>query len=150
MTLVERDRKARSFHIANVTAKALKPLIYKTVDRASYLMTDDLRTYLPIGQQFAGHGTVNHSANEYVRNAEGIRASFYHVNTAECFFSLCKRAVFGAHPSISEAHLHRYLVEWDFKFNSRKISDGERTAMIAKQADGKRLMYQRPAKALDN
>jgi transposase-like protein len=147
VTLVERDGKARLFHVANVTAKILKPIIYQIVDRASYLMTDELATYQPIGKQFTGHGTVHHTKNEYVRNAQNIRAAFYHINTAECFFSLCKRAVFGTHHSLSEAHLFRYLAEWDFKWNSRTVTDGQRTAMIAQQMQGKRLMYQRPAKA---
>jgi hypothetical protein len=44
---------------------------------------------------------------------------FLHVNTTECRFGLMKRAVFGAHHNVSEAHLHRYLVEWDFKWNRR-------------------------------
>jgi hypothetical protein len=68
-----------------------------------------------------------------------------HINTAECRFSLMKRSVFGAHHSISEAHSFRYLREWDFRWNTWSISDGERTAILARQAEGKRLMYQRPA-----
>jgi transposase-like protein len=81
LALVERDGEARSFHLANVTAKLLKTLIYKTVDRASYLMTDELATYQAIGHQFTAHGTVHHKAGEYTRDAEGIRAAFYHTNT---------------------------------------------------------------------
>jgi hypothetical protein len=69
---------------------------------------------------------------------------FIHVNTAECRFSLMKRAVFGTHHSISEAHLPRYLAEWDFKWNTRKISDGERAAIVLKGAEGKRLTYRQP------
>jgi hypothetical protein len=52
-----------------------------------------------------------------------------------------KRAVFGAHHSISEAHLSRYLAEWDFKWNTRSINDGERAALALKGAEGKRLTY---------
>ena len=63
---------------------------------------------------------MNHSADEY-----GRLGGFVHVNTAECRFSLMKRAVFGTHHSISEAHLPRYLAEWDFKWNTRKMTDGE-------------------------
>ena len=99
-------------------------------------MTDELASYDKVGKEFAGHTTVNHSADEYVR-----LGGFAHVNTAECHFSLMKRAVFGPHHSISEAHLSRYLTEWDFKFNTRKISDGERAALIAKGIEGKRLTY---------
>jgi transposase-like protein len=55
-----------------------------------------------------------------------------------------KRAVYGTHHSISEAHLPRYLAEWDFKWNTRKTKDGERAALIAKGIAGKRLTYRPP------
>jgi hypothetical protein len=107
-------------------------------------MTDELQSYLPIGKEFATHTTVNHGANEYVR-FDG----FLHVNTAECRFSLMKRAVFGTHHSISEAHLPRYLAEWDFKWNTRKMKDGERAALALKGIEGKRLTYRISNKAPD-
>ena len=72
---------------------------------------------------------------------------FIHVNTADCRFSLMKRAVFGTHHSISEAHLPRYLAEWDFKWNTRNIGDGERAALALKGAEGKRLTYRQPREA---
>jgi transposase-like protein len=136
LTLVERDGESRSFHIANVKAKTLREAINKTVDRRSYLMTDELVSYESIGDKFVGHGTVTHSANEYVN-----QGGFAHINTAEARFSLMKRAVFGAHHSVSEAHLSRYLGEWDFKWNTRKMKDGERAALIAQGIEGKRLTY---------
>jgi transposase-like protein len=139
LTLVERDGMSHSFHVANVKAKTLRETIYRVADRKSHLMTDELASYTGIGRQFAGHTTVNHSADEYVR-----LGGFAHVNTAECRFSLMKRAVFGTHHSISEAHLPRYLVEWDFKFNTRKMKDGERAALALKGAEGRRLTYQQP------
>lgn len=141
LTLVDRDGESHSFHIANVKAKTLREAIVRTVDRKSYLVTDELVSYGPIGQQdFQGrHSTVNHSANEYVR-----LGAFVHINTAESRFSLMKRAVFGAHHSISEAHLSRYLIEWDFKWNTRKITDGERAAIALKGAEGRRLTYRQP------
>jgi transposase-like protein len=135
MTLVERDGESRSFHVANITSTTLREKMVTTVDRRSKLMTDELGSYAPIGKEFAGHESVNHSADEYVRGDA-------HVNTAEARFSLMKRAVFGAHHSVSEAHLHRYLVEWDFKWNTRKMKDGERAALALKGAEGKRLTYQ--------
>jgi transposase-like protein len=136
MTLVDRDGESRSFHIADVSAKTLREKIVTTVSRQSHLMTDELASYAPIGKEFSGHGTVNHSADEYV-SVDGFR----HINTAECRFSLMKRAVFGTHHSISEAHLHRYLSEWDFKWNTRKMKDGERAAAALKGIEGKRLTY---------
>jgi transposase-like protein len=130
------DGHSYSFHVANVTAKTLRQTIVQVVDRNSYLMTDELASYTKLGREFSGHGTANHSANEYVRGG-----GFWHVNTTECRFSLMKRAVFGTHHSVSEAHLHRYLVEWDFKFNTCKLKNGERAALIAKGIEGKRLTY---------
>jgi hypothetical protein len=105
-------------------------------------MTDELASYEKVGKEFANHGTVNHSANEYVR-----LGGFVHVNTAECRFSLMKRAVYGTHHSISEAHLPRYLSEWDYKWNTRKMPDGERTALAVKGGEGKRLQYRQPREA---
>jgi transposase-like protein len=142
MTLVERDGKSRSFHIANVKAKTLREKIVTTVSRKSHLMTDELASYEKVGKEFANHGTVNHSADEYVR-----LGGFIHVNTAECRFSLMKRAVFGTHHSISQAHLPRYLAEWDFKWNTRNISDGERAAIALEGIEGKRLTYRQTNEA---
>jgi transposase-like protein len=136
LALVDRDGESRSFHVADVTSKTLREKIVANASRKSYLATDELASYESIGKEFSGHGTVNHSADEYVR-----LGGFLHINTAECRFSLMKRAVFGTHHSVSEAHLPRYLVEWDFKWNTRKMKDGERAALIAKGIEGKRLTY---------
>jgi len=141
MTLLERDGEARSFHIADVTAKTLREALVTTASRASYLMTDDNAAYIKVGKEYAGHGSVIHSKNEYARGG------FWHVNTAECHFSLMKRSVFGSHHVISEAHLFRYLAEWDFKFNTRNISDSERTTLMVRGAEGKRLLYDQPRQA---
>jgi hypothetical protein len=102
VALVERDGMSHSFHVANVKAKTLRETIVKVASRKSHLMTDELLSYTGVGKEFAGHTTVNHSADEHVR-----MAGFAHINNAECRFSLMKRAVFGAHHSISEAHLSR-------------------------------------------
>jgi hypothetical protein len=88
-------------------------------------------------KSLSNHEKINHSADEYVRGD-------VYTNTAECRFSLMKRAVYGAHHAISEAHLPRYLAEWDFKWNTRKMKDGERAARALKGAEGKRLTYRQP------
>jgi transposase-like protein len=137
MTLVDREGESRSFHVADVGAETLREKIVTTVSRQSYLSTDEHPSYIPIGKEFKGHGTVNHSADEYVR-----LGGFLHINTAECRFSLMKRAVYGTHHSISEAHMPRYLVEWDFKWNTRKMKDADRAAIALKGIEGKRLTYQ--------
>ena len=77
-------------------------------------MTDDSPVYPAIGRQFAGHGSVNHSIEEYVR------AQFWHTNTVENFFSIFKRGVFGCYFHVSEAHLHRYAAEFDIRFPAQQ------------------------------
>jgi hypothetical protein len=116
----------------------LREAIVKTVDRKSVLMTDEAPHYVNVGKEFYLHGSVNHSKKEFVIIGD------WHTNTAESRSALMKRAVFGTHHSISQAHLQRYLVEWDFKWNTRKATDGERAALALKGIEGKRLMY-RPA-----
>ena len=140
-TLVERDGEVRSFHVTNVNSKTLRPIIVKTASRKSYLMTDESTVYPKIGKEFAGHGTVNHSAKEYVRG------SFWYTNTVESYFALLKRGVYGTFHSLSEAHLYRYLAEFDFRHNTRAMSDAERGDELLKGAKGKRLVYQQPREA---
>jgi transposase-like protein len=135
--LVERDGHSHSFRVANISGDELRPLIVTHADRKSSLMTDEGGQYFHVGKEFARHEKINHSADEYVRGD-------VYTNTAECRFSLMKRAVYGAHHSISEAHLPRYLAEWDFKWNTRKMKDGERAARALKGAEGKRLTYRQP------
>ncbi len=141
VSLVERDGSVRSFHVANVTAKSLRPIIVTHVNRASYLMTDDSTVYPAIGREFAGHGSVNHSAEEYVR------AYFWHTNTVENYFSIFKRGIVGVYHHVSEAHLHRYATEFDFRYNRRAIlgiDDSERASAAIKGIAGKRLTYRQP------
>jgi transposase-like protein len=140
-TLIERDGHARSFHVATVTAKTLRPIIDANTNKASAFMTDESTLYPKIGTTFSMHGTVNHSANEYAR------AYFWHSNTTECYFSLLKRAVFGTFHHVSEAHLHRYTAEQDFKWNTRKATDFDRFETSIPGIIGKRLMYRRPCEA---
>ena len=80
--MIERDGHVRSFHVANVTAKTLRPIIDKNIDQASVLMTDESRLYPKIGTSFANHHTVTHSENEYAR-----LGAYVHINTAEIFFA---------------------------------------------------------------
>ena len=144
VALVERGGETRSFHVANVTAAKLRPIMAEHASRKSYLMTDESKVYPKIGSEFAGHGTVNHSAEEYVR-----MGGFQHVNSAESHFALLKRGVYGTFYNISEAHLHRYLAEFDFRANTRGLSDAERAASLLRGAKGKRLLYQQPDQAQD-
>ena len=139
--LVERGGEVRSFHVANVSSKTLRPIIVKSASRKSYLMTDESPVYPRVGKEFAGHGAVNHSAKEYVRG------TFWYTNSVESYFALLKRGVYGAFHNVSEAHLHRYLAEFDFRHNNRDISDAERADELLRGARGKRLVYQQPNQA---
>jgi len=138
VALVERDGRARSFHVANIHANNVRSVLVTNVDRASHLMTDDARLYWAVGREFASHGTTLHASRKY---AEGDK----HSNNAENFFSIFKRGVIGIYHHMSEAHLHRYTAEFDFRYNTRKITDSERTDAALLGAIGKRLTYRRTA-----
>jgi transposase-like protein len=144
LSLVERDGDVRSHHVANVNGTTLGPIITKQIDKASYIMTDESPVYPPITREFSGHGAVNHSAEEYVR------AAFWHTNTTENYFSILKRGIIGTYHHVSEAHLHRYLAEFDFRYNQRArlgVDDAQRMAKAAKGIAGKRLTYRRASRA---
>ena len=141
-TLVERGGAARSTHVPDITAKTLRKVMFKNISRKSTLMTDT-GGYKNIGRQFARHETVDHSKGEYVR---GDAFS----NTVEGYFAILKRGIFGVFHSVSEAHLHRYLKEFDFRYSNRSglgIEDTERAALALKGAEGKRLTYRQPREA---
>lgn len=139
VALVERDGKVHSFHVETVNRDTLRPILFTQIDRASYLMTDESPVYTKTGREFKGHGTVNHSIKEYVRGV------FWHTNTVESYFSIFKRGITGNYQWVSAKHLKRYLGEFDFRHNSRDITDMERAVLAAKGIAGKRLTYRRTA-----
>jgi transposase-like protein len=135
LTLVERGGRARSFRAANVTADELGGAIRQHVDTSrSHLMTDEWRSYGPVGREFLSHRTVSHGHREYVSGDA-------YTNTVESYFATFKRGVNGVYHSISRAHMDRYLAEFDFRYNSRAASDSDRTIAALKGAEGKRLKY---------
>jgi hypothetical protein len=99
LSLVERGGPVKSFHIADVTAKMVRPLIVTNTNRASMLMSDESKVYTKVGKEFGNHGAVDHSANEYAR-----LGGFIHINTAENFYSILKRGIYGIYHHVSEAH----------------------------------------------
>lgn len=137
--LVERGGRARTFHVANVTGATLAPVLRTQVRRESTLMTDEAGQYRNVGLEFARHGTVNHGKDEYVRGDA-------YSNTAEGYFAILKRGVYGTFHHISQAHLQRYLAEFDFRYSNRQalgIGDTERTDEMLRGIGGKRLTYRR-------
>src|SRR5207302_9457442 len=108
------------------------------IEKRPHLRTNDNNGSLTIGKQFASHETVNHSAKEYVRSDD-------HTNAVEGFFSILKRGVYGIYQHVSEAHLHRYLAEFDFRYSNRArlgIDDVARADIALKGVKGKRLTYE--------
>lgn len=134
VTLVERGGKVRSLHVEHVTGENLKAALIEHVERNAQIHTDESASYSFVLGEFAGHHSVNHKRGEYVRGHA-------HVNTAESCHALLKRGIVGAFHHVSKHHLHRYLGEFDFRFNYRQISDGERTIEAIKGFEGKRLKY---------
>ena len=138
LALVERGGRVRSRHVPNVNGQTLRDVMEQQIDRATYIMTDEAPVYPGIARDFGGHGTVNHSIEEYVR------ASFWHTNTAEGYFSILKRGIVGTYHHVSAGHLHRYLAEFDFRYNERAaqgIDDTQRATKAIEGASGKRLTY---------
>jgi transposase-like protein len=142
VALVERDGKVRSHHVATVNAKTLRPILVQQISRKSYLMTDESTVYPTIGREFAGHGTVNHSIEEYVRTG-----GFHHTNTVENYFSILKRGIVGVYHHVSPQHLKRYVGEFDFRYNTRHVDDMTRAGEALKGITGKRLTYRRTDEA---
>jgi transposase-like protein len=136
LTLVERGGEARSFRMANVTGDQLGGAIRRHVSREAHLRTDSYPSYKKVGKEYASHKTVDHNV-EYVRGDA-------HTNTAENYFSILKRGIDGTYHHVSEAHLPRYLAEFDFRYNNRSgngVTDAERTVRALKGVVGKRLTY---------
>ena len=140
VSLVERGGEKRSYHLATVTAKTLAPILKAQIDGMASLMTDESKLYTKIGKKFAEHGSVNHSAGEYVNPIQ----PWINTNTVESSFAILKRGLYGTFHSVSEQHLQRYATEFDFRWNNRSalgVNDVQRTNAALKGIEGKRLTY---------
>lgn len=141
--LVERGGRVRAHHIPSVNGATLRPIISAHADFRSALMTDQGGEYYHIGKLFSRHEWVNHEADEYVRGDT-------HSNTVEGYFAILKRGVYGTFHHVSEAHLHRYLAEFDFRYSNRAalgIDDANRAERALQGVKGKRLTYQKARSA---
>jgi transposase-like protein len=141
-SLVERDGAVRSTHMPDVRAHNLHEVMDNHASPKSHLMTDEAAAFIDIGWNFASHHVVTHSKDEYVRY-EGKR--IVTTNAVEGFFSILKRGVYGVYQHVSEAHLHRYLSEFDFRYSHREklgVNDVARASLALKGAKGRRLTYE--------
>ncbi len=136
LSLVQRDGGVRSFQLNGTTAREIGAIVNANVSKEAFLITDEARQYQSIGKGY-NHLWVNHSAGEYVDGP-------VHTNTIEGVFSIFKRGMKGVYQHCSEKHLHRYLAEYDFRYNNREaqgVNDSQRVMNGIKGIIGKRLTY---------
>lgn len=143
LSLVERGGGVRSVHVADVRADTVLPIVKENIAKEARVMTDNAATYYQKLGEFAEHGVVDHTSGEYVRGD-------IHTNTVEGYFSIFKRGMKGVYQHCSEKHLHRYLAEFDFRYNNRSavgIEDEQRADRAIRGVVGKRLTYREPSEA---
>lgn len=138
LTLVDRDAgKARSMVVDNLKPATIAPILRENMAREARLATDEAGHYLHVGKEFADHGVVRHGKEEYV-------VGDVHTNTIEGYFSIFKRGMKGVYQHCGKRHLHRYLAEFDFRYNNRSalgVEDKQRTGRALQGIVGKRLTY---------
>ena len=154
LSLIDRTSGcARSFVIDEVNAKTILPILQENISREARLITDDGGHYghKDFRGYFAAHARINHGDGEYVHKKYPI----IHTNTVESFFSVFKRGMKGVYQWCKKRHLHRYLAEFDFRYNNRcgwpktkkrparkGFTDTERADILLRGVVGKRLTYQ--------
>jgi transposase-like protein len=148
--LVERGGNVRAMPMERVDGASMTAAIREHVAPGSVLMTDETSIYpgpnVPSGKRTIAGMTrymTNHSAGEYVRGE-------VHTNTAEGFISLLKRGIVGTFHHVGKGHLGRYVSEFEFRYNARKVSDAQRPLLLVAGAEGKRLTYKQPGRASAN
>jgi transposase-like protein len=146
LALVDRTSgKARTMVIEDVKTETLVPLVLANVARETRVMTDEHAAYRDLGRWFADHGSTRHTQGEYVN----LEDRTIHSNTVEGYFSIFKRGMKGIYQHCGEQHLHRYLAEYEFRYNNREAlgtNDQDRSVAAMKGIVGKRLTYAAPDK----
>jgi transposase-like protein len=142
VALIERGGKMHTRVVASVSQRNLGQVLNECVDKSAIVNTDDHDAYKPALKEYKRHDVVNHTRKEYHRkNADGTIST---TNSAESFFSLLKRGVYGSWHHVSREHLPKYSGEFAFRWNTRHMTDGARTAAAVPMIEGKRLMYRQP------
>ena len=140
IALVERGGSVRAFHPARADGTSVNVIVRQNIARETRLHTDESRLYIGVGREFAAHEKVTHSHGEYVRGD-------VHTNSVEGFFSIFKRGMRDVYQHCAEKHLHRYLAEFDFRYNYRAAlgyNDTDRTIAAVRGGEGKHLTYRQP------
>jgi transposase-like protein len=137
ISLVARGGSVRSFHVENADKATVNQIIAGNISRETRVHTDESRLYNDMLLHVQSHEAVHHSSGEYVRGD-------VHTNSVEGYFSIFKRGMKGVYQHCKEKHLHRYLAEFDFRYNNRVrlgVDDIERADRTLKGIVGKRLTY---------
>jgi transposase-like protein len=141
LSLVERGGAVRSFHVEGTSTAHLVPILRANISKEASVMTDEAGQYTHLNKDFASHEYVNHGEGEYGRGE-------VHTNTLEGFYSIFKRGMKGVYQHCNEKHLHRYVAEFDFRYNNRVrlgCCDMARTERALAGIVGKRLKYKAEA-----
>ena len=148
LALVDRDSGTmRTFTFDKFRAEQVHPIVRANISREARLMTDEARMYWKIGREFAEHGSTLHGVGRYVDRTDPT----IHTNTVEGAFSIFKRGMKGVYQHCGEQHLHRYLAEFEFRYNTRTANgfdDRARATAGLKGIVGKRLTYRRADEAV--
>ena len=143
VALVDRESgQSRWFKIDSARAADIHPIVLNNISREARLMTDEAKMYRKIGREFADHGTTTHARMEFVNPKDRT----IHTNTVEGAFSIFKRGMRGVYQHCGEHHLHRYLAEYEFRYNTREangINDRGRSVRALEGIVGKRITYRR-------
>ncbi|HEV8588164.1 MAG TPA: IS1595 family transposase [Pyrinomonadaceae bacterium] len=145
-SVLQRDGRVRSTHMDRVKGENLKAALRELCTPDAHIITDEAKFYQNLKKEWK-HSTVNHAAKEYARWEDGVCIS---TNSIEGFFSILKRGINGVYHHVSKQHLHRYLSEFDFRFNAREMSDSDRREAALKGFSGKRLMLHDPIAKKEN
>ncbi len=140
VALVQRGGNVRALTLPKVNAKNLRQVIRQNVHKSARLITDDAPFYKGLHPKFEG-------GHDRIKHCDGVYAvGDITTNTVEGFFSILKRGMMGTFHAVSKKHLHRYVSEFQYRYNTRKMEDGERTVLAIQKAAGKRLRYREPVK----
>lgn len=127
--MVQRQGEIRAMPVKDVKGKTLKNIINENVQKGSVIMTDEWLAYNGLSKDFTHH-RIGHLKKEYVRG--GV-----HTQNIENFWSLLKRGIIGIYHNVSEKQLHRYVDEFAYRYNSRKITDSQRFNSALSQVQGR-------------
>ncbi len=115
--LVERNGRAKTFHVERVNRANVMDKIQDNVSiQADAVYTDESTLYIRMPENVQKHRIVNHRAKEWVRGD-------VHTGTIDGYWGLLKRGIIGSFHQVSAKHLHRYLSEFQFRWNNRESQD---------------------------